>query len=219
MNYYYWIIGFLIIAVLMYYIYLFVNRETKIIKLNSTTSISEAQINNPNSLVYTFSLWIYAKQIDELNDTNIFQYGNDITLNISPELHLRFSNITITEYFPLEQWVFVVISANKNILDFYLDGKLVKSIQLNTILNPPDKKIITIGNNNHIIPTDIRLANFKRVPQALPHFRVAIDYENNKHIKDLYKFAKYNLEISLNSGNNDEKTYSLYTREKKAFTR
>jgi hypothetical protein len=161
-------------------------------------------------------MWIYAKKINtdpntNNGNTNIFHYGPSIHLDITKDSQLKFHDIIVTEYFPLEQWVFVVICANGNIYDFYLDGKLVKTLEDNT-LSIPDEKTIIIGNKN---PSDvnIRLANFKRIAKASTYYEVEVDYEKNKYIKDYYKIPKYNLEISLKNGKTNEKTYSLYTRE------
>ena len=218
MDYYYWILGAILVALLVYYFYFFVLRKPRIIKLNSTTSniIPEDQIDDPDSQIYTYSLWVYAKTLSSPPPTNIFYYGPDISLNITNNLHLDFSN-NITEYFPMEQWVHVVICANdKNIYDFYLDGKLVKTIQSGA-LPIPDNKQIEIGKDNN--NADIRMANFKRLPKAYTHHEVEVEYEKNKSIKDYYKSPKYNLEISLKNGKTDEKNYSLFTREQTTLER
>jgi len=224
MDYYYWILGAILVALLVYYFYFFVLRKPRIIKLNSTTSniIPEDQIDNPDSQIYTYSMWVYAKTLSSPPPTNIFYYGPDISLNITNNLHnnlhLDFSNNTITEYFPKEQWVHVVICANdNNVYDFYLDGKLVKTIQLLSSLLIPDNKEIIIGKDN--TNADIRMANFKRLPKAYTHHEVEVEYEKNKSIKDYYKSPKYNLEISLKNGKTDEKNYSLFTREQTTLER
>jgi hypothetical protein len=221
MDYYYWILGAILVSLLLYYFYFFIIRKPRIITLNDTTSniIPEDQIDNPDSKIYSYSLWVYAKTLSNAPPTNIFYYGPDISLNITNNsitnnLHLDFS-YNITEYFPMEQWVHVVICANVKEYytgyDFYLDGKLVKTIQTD-LLPIPDNKQIEIGYNPDVV-VDIRLANFKRLPKAYTHHEVEVEYEKNKSIKDYYKSPKYNLEISLKNGKTDEKTYSLYTRD------
>jgi hypothetical protein len=211
----YWIIGGIIIIIIVYFVVYKVVYKPKIINLNNSskdTIISENQIDEPNSPNYTYSMWVYAKKINNSADTNIFYYGSSIRLDITKDSQLKFKDISVTEYFPLEQWVFVVICANGDFYDFYLDGKLVKTLENNTILIP-DEKTIIIGYQN-TSNVDIRLANFKRIAKVTTHYEVEVDYEKNKYIKDYYKSPKYNLEISLKNGEKDEKSYSLYTREK-----
>jgi hypothetical protein len=223
MDYYYWILGAILVSLLLYYFYFFIIRKPRIITLNDTTSniIPEDQIDNPDSQIYSYSLWVYAKTLNNYpyknnGKTNIFYYGPNIRLDITNNTHLDFSNNTITEYFPMEQWVHVVICANVKEYytgyDFYLDGKLVKTLQFD-LLPIPDNKQIEIGYNPENAVVDIRLANFKRLPKAYTHHEVEVEYEKNKSIKDYYKSPKYNLEISLKNGKTDEKTYSLYTRD------
>jgi hypothetical protein len=223
MDYYYWILGAILVALLIYYFYFFILHKPRIINLNSTTSniIPDDEIDNSVSQIYSYSLWVYAKKINNetnKNDgkTNIFYYGPNIRLDITNNLHLDFSNNIITEYFPMEQWVYVVICANTNkettIYDFYLDGKLVKTIQPLTSLPIPNIREIQIGYNPQGAVVDIRLANFKRLSKAYTHYEVEVEYEKNKSIKDYYKSPKYNLEISVKNGKTDQKNYSLFTR-------
>lgn len=191
---YYWIIGFIIIGILLYYLYYYTLRAPQVLNLvdSAKNKIPEDQIENPDSNNYTYSMWIYVKKLNGVGNTNIFTYGNDISLNIIPDTYLNFSGKTVTEYFPLEQWIFVIICANGNIFDFYLDGKLVKTIQYNNIVSIPENKEILLGNNN--TDANIKLANFKRISTTMTHYEVYREYEKSKYIKNYYN-SNYSLEI------------------------
>lgn len=45
--------------------------------------------------------------------------------------------ITVTNNFPLQTWVFIVVNINNNAVDIYLNGKMEKSIQIDQV--SPDK--------------------------------------------------------------------------------
>lgn len=47
------------------------------------------------------------------------------------------NNIFVTNNFPLQTWVYIVVNVNNTVADIYLNGKLVKSVQINQ--TAPDK--------------------------------------------------------------------------------
>jgi len=52
--------------------------------------------------------------------------------------YLKTNNmITVTNNFPLQTWVYVVVNINNNVADVYLNGKMVKSLQIDQV--SPDK--------------------------------------------------------------------------------
>ena len=44
--------------------------------------------------------------------------------------------ITVTNNFPIQKWVYIVVSVDHTLIDTYLDGKLVKSHQVFTLGGP-----------------------------------------------------------------------------------
>ena len=69
----------------------------------------------------------------------------------------------ITPNFPFQRWEFVIISVNQSYIDFYLDGKLIKSANLgsNTQSPPVSGGSIKFGNG------DMYIAGFQRVANAM----------------------------------------------------
>jgi len=65
----------------------------------------------------------------------------DATLNpdmLSSDFKQKTSNlIFVTNNFPLQTWVYIVVNVNNTIADIYLNGKMVKSTQINQ--TAPDK--------------------------------------------------------------------------------
>jgi hypothetical protein len=53
--------------------------------------------------------------------------------------------ITVTNNFPLQTWVYVVVSVNNTIADIYLNGKMVKSIIIEQV-NPDKSSNLFYGN-------------------------------------------------------------------------
>jgi hypothetical protein len=84
--------------------------------------------------------------------------------NMSPKLTTAVNGqpeITLTENFPIQKWVFVIISVSSNIVDCYLDGRLVTSYQLlnNTTNNAAGATSLTLSLGSGI---DVYMYNFQR---------------------------------------------------------
>jgi hypothetical protein len=45
--------------------------------------------------------------------------------------------VTVTNNFPLQTWVYIVVNVNNSAVDIYLNGKMVKSLQIDQVM--PDK--------------------------------------------------------------------------------
>ena len=57
--------------------------------------------------------------------------------------------ITITDNFPLQAWTYVTVSADNNIIDCYVDGKLVNSVKLSAYPQAPgpiDSDPVVLGS-------------------------------------------------------------------------
>jgi hypothetical protein len=66
--------------------------------------------------------------------------------------------ITIMSGFPLQKWTHVIISIDNQIIDAYINGKLVLSHKLEALPQNTNSGIF-FGNN---VPTDIRINSFQR---------------------------------------------------------
>jgi hypothetical protein len=118
------------------------------------------KLDNPSSPSRTYSIWIYVNTwTSNSNYKMIFGRDGDILLyldkansklkcKIKPTagdiINVNGNNkdpselnkvIDITNDFPIQKWVFVTVVVDAaNIADYYLDGKLVKSVKLQDVL-------------------------------------------------------------------------------------
>lgn len=116
-------------------------------------------MNNPTGTKYAYGLWMYVNSWDMGSVKTIFSRADNITLYLdtsSPVLNcnITMSNdisktIEITDNFPLQKWVHVIVSVDNQYVDCYIDGKLVKSVRLILIMivtelkfpnNPPKEE-------------------------------------------------------------------------------
>jgi hypothetical protein len=164
MNYLIIILGIVIIVILYYLIKYFFTKQPLVKEVhlsNNPSDISSNAIKNPNSILYSFGCWVYVNNFSnarlfsytESNDNSLFslqlggfngRYSNKPTLraiikgknasNSNPEP----VEVVISNNFPIQKWVHVLVSIDTTYIDSYLDGKLVISKPLvNQITNSP----------------------------------------------------------------------------------
>jgi len=136
-------------------------------------------INSPTSVNYAYGIWIYVNTWDNNVKKIIFSRNNNIsvyldTMTPSLKCDITMSNssvqtILITDNFPIQKWVYIIVSVDNQIVDAYLDGKLVKSQRVYVPatarspelmpMTPPDLSTpIILGSN----PFDAVVSKFNR---------------------------------------------------------
>ena len=189
------ILGIVIILVLAWYIYnryfSGVNTlTTGQISLNTTTPITPVAVSSltyPNSTRYAYGVWIYVNSWNSNATKVIFSRNNDMivyldkmtgTLNciISPTQsnpdaitqngNSKSAVINITNNFPLQKWVYIVVNIDNTILDVYLDGKMVKSLQIPQVA-PDTTSPLYIGHGYDAVVTYLQRWSYPLDPQTV----------------------------------------------------
>ncbi len=96
-------------------------------------------MTNPTSTRYAYGLWIYVNSWDMGSPKTLFDRADNLKMYLdasSPTLKcdIAMSNdtsktIEITDNFPLQKWVYLIVSVDNQYVDSYIDGKLVKSVR------------------------------------------------------------------------------------------
>jgi hypothetical protein len=132
--------------------------------------------------------------------------------------------VQITNDFPIQQWTQItVVIKNKNMIDYYLNGKLVFSFYASNIPTTTISSNINIGANsitnkykyfNHAntelteATTDAYLAKLNYFSTGLTSQQVYDNYL--KGAGTGISLPNYNLKLSLLNNNIEQKYYSLY---------
>lgn len=136
----------IVLIVLIYVIYQYVTNVSQEISdyknvTTSATSVTPEDLSSPNSTRYAHSIWVYVKKH---SGECPFITFSDATGTAGTKLYLAASTPTlkyasvaastageseliITDNFPIQKWVCLTISIDNQIVDVYMDGKLVKS--------------------------------------------------------------------------------------------
>ena len=168
-------------------------------------------LSNPASSRYTYKIWIYAVSlqtsltifsVDNLFELNLLQSGD---LNFKIKESSGMPEHIITSNFPLQKWVCVSISVDNNIVDSYLDGKLVKSQQLAVVDAPNKNSTITFGQD------DVYIAEFERLPHPTDPQSAWDQYmAGNGGSWISNAFSSYGANLILTKDEMDMKKYALF---------
>lgn len=160
------ILGIVLILVLYY----FLNKDSGEVlskKLDLSTSQTDVDIKNisePGSRKYSIEMWMYVYSVDGNPKTIISRASsadttkNNIAIKIdgsSPKLMVEYiettntdtsqKSIIITDNFPLQTWVHLIVSVDDKYMDIYMNGKLIKSIKADNIDTPSSSAPIKYG--------------------------------------------------------------------------
>lgn len=161
MNYSMVIIGVLIVVIIyLVYIYLFdTSNELKdFVKIDQPINVD---VNSPTSTRYAYGTWVYVGNWGGNDTKTVYSHGTNESMtggklyleSQTPTLKYNAKNggsVTITDNFPIQKWVHILVSIDNSIADFYLDGKLIRSADMGQ--DSPTGTSVTLGSipNTHI---------------------------------------------------------------------
>lgn len=165
------VLGTLLIIIIVFMLFQdYFTGKTKLEKqqhllTNSPADIASSKLASSGAVNFTYTIWVFVNSINKPSNMTIFERVNDTHLYLEnsgkliAKIGTSAEEIHITNNFPLQKWVCVTISVNSNIVDAYIDGKMVKSVKLqSSYINTSDQNI-TFGRE-----VDIYISNFERVP-------------------------------------------------------
>jgi len=142
------LIFILVVIIYLFYVYFIAttNRIVNSLYLNQTGGNLDTTITtSPTVTSFSVGLWIYFNSWNTGTSKNIIKMKTDkgnqfLSLDLGdtkPELSTTVTipesavpKIIITENFPVQKWVYVIVSVSGSIVDCYLDGRLISSYQL-----------------------------------------------------------------------------------------
>lgn len=136
----------------------------------SRLSYAAARMKTPNSTRYYYECWVFVESNFPTDSSNvIFNRGNYLSLVLTGSTLSLYTNgsvnnatgiydiskpsggapgaeiAKITTSFPFQKWVQIIISVDGNLVDIYLDGKLIKTFTGANIATDSTTDI-TVGN-------------------------------------------------------------------------
>jgi len=129
------------------------------------------KVSSPTNNQFSYGIWVYVNSWGQGTPKTLFQHQNVLKVYLdpnSPKLYIDVntgSTVTttqITDNFPIQKWVFIIVSVDTSFSDVYLDGKLIKSVKITNINTLPPTPSIYLGNNNPFTSFDAYVTCFYR---------------------------------------------------------
>jgi hypothetical protein len=213
------VLGVILIVIIMMSLFskFFSGETTLVTKAHLLKGVEDIKNDNLTaSANRTYSIMIYVNTWDNTKNKMIFGREGDVLLYLdasSATLKCKIApsatdvtnadttataianTIDITNNFPIQKWVYVTIVLDSvGITDFYLDGKLVKSVQ-NTSIGP---STALTSNLKYGMGHDTFISKFERATKILGPSDVWAKYMKNNggsSIKDA--LGNYNVKMSI----------------------
>lgn len=184
--------------------------------MNTTPPVLASKFTNPNSTRYAYGIWYYLNTLNTI-DANvdekiIFSRTNDIklyldnnTASLYCELYSTLGDnvILVTSNFPLQKWVYITVVVDNTIADIYLDGKLVKSVQIYQV-NPDKTSNLNFGSGY-----DAYISKFQRWATPLDPQTIWSTYLSGNGSSTIGT-NNYHMNVSLLKDDVPQKTITLF---------
>jgi hypothetical protein len=198
--------------------------------------ISGGDLSQANSTLVTYSIWLYVNSWDTVKvkpiisregDVNLWLDSTSATLklNVGGKLQTNSTSLAtvtidgtseqqeifdITNNFPLQKWTCILVSVDNKIIDVYLDGKLVKSIENKTTISSDASNGITIGGDSDFLWDGI-IARFERQPKVTDPASAYDKYAEGAGSGSLSKaLGNFNINLSVLKDNVETSRFALF---------
>ena len=223
MNYTLIILG-TILVVIAYILYKVIDEKGRSVASKTDLSKQEPPVTlssvsgNPASPRYYISSWIYIKTLPA--NKSLFKIANgdsatylDVSMSNTASLSYEILNDsgavphTIMDNFPLQKWVFLIISVDNNIVDLYIDGKLLRSHKIDgTVTSINEASSIHFGTN-----IDGFLAKMEREPRPISPSEAWDKYMDGNGGNYFSKmFANYGGTVTITKDDLDVRQFQMF---------
>ena len=170
------------------------------------TSIPINALDKPYSTTYTFELWLFVSSVpnkpsnifslDTSSSTNIISLDLGTSPGLATNLNLIFQSkgvsppfvLVETDNFPLNRWVYIVITLKNTLVELYIDGKLIHSVN---IVNQQKIPTITWDTNiNFGNKLDAYIAGLNRSTTILSSKTIWENYKNGKQDLEHHSYVE-----------------------------
>lgn len=226
MNYTLIILG-TILVVIAYILYKVIDEKGRSVASKTDLNKQESPVTlssvsgNPASPRYYISSWIYIKTLP--TNKSLFKIANGTTTyldvsmsntaSLSYEINATTDPVTsnpthtIMDNFPLQKWVFLIISVDNNIVDLYIDGKLLRSHKIDgTVTSINEASSIHFGTN-----IDGFLAKMDREPRPISPSEAWDKYMDGNGGNYFSKmFANYGGTVTITKDDLDVRQFQMF---------
>jgi hypothetical protein len=183
--------------------------------INNSPVLSGGTIAEGTQLNYLFSRNNGSNNLDlalVLYGTSLVAYTGTVNnINTTSGMFINKAGHTkelmrITDNYPIQKWVYIVINVNNTIVEAYLNGKLVKTLQITEFPGENQKSGLHLGNSINGYVT-----KFERIPKPVSPDEVWKGYTSGNGLSMFTNLLNgYNASFSVYSTAEDVKKYTLF---------
>lgn len=234
MNYILIIIGF-IVVVAIYMLYKYFTNATLtsgVIDLSKSTDYTYDKLKSPTSKIYSLAGWIFMTGQSSSNGGFIFKrestdgspkpiniglYFNGTSMDLfggaapTPTAAPTNKLFNITNQIPLQKWVYVVVNVNGDLVEVYLNGKIVKTVQIkDNALTSNFSPTATLKVGDSALKGYI--TQFSMIPELIGASTVWKNYLNGNGIGNqfLNYFMPYNINMTVTKDDVLQRQFSIF---------
>jgi hypothetical protein len=235
MNYILIIIGF-IVVVAIYMLYKYFTNTTLtsgVMDLSKSNDYTYDKLKSPTSKIYSLAGWVFmtgqtpgssggfifkrestegsTKTINiglYFNGTSMDLFGGDAPNSSTLPTNKLFS---ITNQIPLQKWVYVVVNVNGDLVEVYLNGKIVKTVQIqDNKLTTKFSPTATLKVGDPAIKGYI--TQFSMIPELIGASTVWKNYLNGNGVGNqfLNYFMPYNINMAVTKDDVLQRQFSIF---------
>lgn len=178
------ILGTVLVVLIIYMLFksYFDGKQTLVSQTKLDNMQEVVVVSRPTSAIFSYGIWVHIDKwptnptpgsiyflFKRLTELEVY-FTNNASLKIKAydnTIDASNTDIIVTNNFPIQKWVHIGIVVDNKIMDVYLDGKMVKSVELNKPLTPSDDKIIYGKSSTSSIASDTHIAEHKRLTYAV----------------------------------------------------
>jgi len=232
----YTIIALVFIIILMLYAgYMYftnTNITTGVVSLKDPGDYAQTnwqKLDNPGSTQYHYEGWLFMNKLPATTDTwticgrklatpatGVVFTGSTLAFSKASEINATAGLtgsvsplVTIIKDFPIQKWVYFVVNVNGQLVEAYLNGKLVMTQMIpenSPSLTPLTRAPLFLGSSS----CDGYITKFKRIASVLTADQAWANYLAGNGLATFTNWlAGYNASLSITNSVNDVKTYSL----------
>lgn len=212
--------------VLVFVLYYFLNQSGTAVLSNKLDlsvdqpAIAIDKIPDSTSKKYSYEMWVYVYNFqsgkypivsrsysnEDKNKKNIGigLDGSKLIVDYTINGGTSKPSLVITDNFPVQTWVHLIVSVDNNYIDTYMNGKLVKSIQ-DTAIDPPSQTPIEFGK------LSCYLAKLSRTSMATDPQTAWDKYSAGNGENPMAKYlSSFGLSMTLQKNNQDYSKIKLF---------
>ena len=210
-----------ILVIIVYILYKVIDEKGRTISGKRDLNKGASAVNVKNtgkadSTRYYIGAWLY---VNNTSDTavDIFKIKDSshtyLTLQLTSSAVLKYIAKTdsstathvIMDNFPLQKWVYVVISVDNTVVDLYIDGKLIRSHKVDEIEQVGENSDIEFGR------LDAFIAKMEREPKPMdPSYAWSMYMEGNGGNYFSRMLANYGGTLTLTKNDMDVREFQLF---------